>query len=274
MISSKDLIKAGKLQEARKQLVQEVKSSPGDMGKRTLLFQVLAFSGEWDKAERHLDMIGVQDTSRDTGVQVFKNLLQGERERGEVCDLKRRPSFIPKTPSYAEHYFLACEKLKEKKVQEADDLFREIATKRSVLSGTVNGRPFTGIKDTDSSLSLFLEAVVHERYVRIPFETIRELVISPPKTLFDLLWTSARVTSWKGLTLNCYLPVLYPNSFLEEDDRVKLGRMTNWTPLGGPFIKGMGQHVFEIGDEDMAILEIREMLFEPFDTGEDNEARI
>ena len=97
MISSIDLIKAGKLPEARKQLVEEVKSSPGDTGKRTLLFQVLAFYGEWDKAERHLDMIGAQDSSRETGVQVFKNLLQGERERLEVFGLKRRPSFIPKT---------------------------------------------------------------------------------------------------------------------------------------------------------------------------------
>ena len=273
MISSIDLIKAGKLPEARKQLVEEVKSSPGDTGKRTLLFQVLAFYGEWDKAERHLDMIATQDSSRETGVQGFKNLLQGDRERLEVCDLKRRPSFVPKTPPYAVRYFLAWEKLTEKKVQEAEDLFREIEANHPALSGTVNGKPFTGFRDTDAFLSLFLEAFVHERYVWIPFEAIRELIISPPKTLFDLLWTSARITSWKGLTLNCYLPVLYPNSFLHEDDRVKLGRMTDWTPLGGPYAKGMGQHVFEIGDTDMAVLEIQEILFEPFDTGEDNEAR-
>lgn len=273
MISSIDLIKAGNLSEARKQLIEEVKSAPGDTGKRTLLFQVLALYGEWDKAERHLDSIAAQDSSRETGVQGFKNLLQAERERLEVCDLKRRPSFIPKAPPFAERYFLVWEKLTDKRFQEAEDLFREIAGSHPALSGSVNGRPFTGFRDTDAFLSLFLEAVVHERYVWIPFEAIRELVISPPKTLFDLIWTPAQVTSWKGLTLNCYLPVLYPNSFLQEDDRLKLGRMTDWTHLGGPFSRGMGQHVFEIGDEDMAILEIREVLFKPITTGEENEAR-
>lgn len=273
MISSIDLIKAGKLSEARKQLIEEVKSAPGDMGKRTLLFQVLALYGEWDKAERHLDTVAAQDSSREIGVQGFKNLLQGERERLEVCDLQRRPSFIPETPPYAERYFLVWEKLSDKKVQEAEALYREITGSQPALSGTVNGRAFTGLRDTDAFLSLFLEGIVHERYVWIPFEAIRELVIPPPKTLFDLIWTPARVTSWKGLTLNFYLPVLYPNSFLHEDDRVKLGRMTDWTPQGGPFTKGLGQHVFEVGEEDTAILEIREVLFKPFDTGEDNEER-
>ncbi len=273
MISSKDLIKAGRLLEARKQLVEEVKASPGDMGKRTLLFQVLAFYGEWDKAERHLDMIAAQDSSRETGVQVFKNLVQAERERLEVSNLGRRPSFLPKSPVYTEKYFLAWQKLNENDVSEAEALFKEIEAERPLTSGTINGKPFTGIKDTDAFLSLFLETMVHERYVWIPFEDMRELVISAPKTLFDLLWIQARITTWEGLTLNAYLPVLYPNSSLQKDDRMKLGRMSDWAPLGGPFAKGMGQHVFEIEDEDMAILEIREVLFKPFETGEDHEER-
>lgn len=37
--------------------------------------------------------------------------------------------------------------------------------------------------------------------------------------------------------------------------------MTDWTPLGGPFSKGMGQHVFQAGEEEMAILDIREVVF-------------
>lgn len=268
MIDAKELIRAGKLQESRKQLVEAIKSSPGDTAKRTLLFQVLAFYGEWDKAERHLDAIGAQDSNREIGVQGYRNLLQGERERLEVLDLRRRPAFLPESPGYTENYFLAWQKLTEKKVREAEDLFREIDASRPVLSGTVHGKPFAGIRDTDAFLSLFLEAIVHERYVWIPFEAIRELAIQPPKTLFDLLWVSARITTWEGLTLNCYLPVLYPNSFLHEDDRVKMGRMTDWTPLGGPFARGAGQHVMEVGKEDMAILQIEEIQFKPFDSGE------
>ncbi len=61
--------------------------------------------------------------------------------------------------------------------------------------------------------------------------------------------------------MNCYLPVLYPDSFLHEDDRIKLGRMTSWISLGGCFTKGIGQRVFQVGEEDMGILEIQEVLY-------------
>ena len=262
-MDAKDLIKAGKLSEARVQLAEEVKAKPGDIGKRTLLFQVLAFCGEWDKAERHLDAIGAQDVAADIGVQVYRNLLCAERNRIAVSNLKHRPSFLPETPSYLETYYAAWTKVSEQKIEEAKALFDQIDAQRPVVSGTVNGKRFTDFKDTDSFLSLFLEGIVHERYVWIPFESIRELVVSAPKTLFDLLWITAHITTWEGLTMNCYLPVLYPESFLHKDDRVKLGRMTDWHPLGGPFTKGNGQHVFQVGEKELGILEIREALFNP-----------
>ncbi|MBN1932241.1 MAG: hypothetical protein JW786_11600 [Desulfobacterales bacterium] len=264
-MDSKDLIKAGRLFEARNQLTDEVKSSPADLGKRTLLFQVLSYYGKWDQAQRHLDVIGAQDSSKQTGVQVYKNLIHAEKERMEVFNLERRPSFLPKTPSYIEMHFEAWSKISEKKIEEAKKIFDQIEAQRRVLSGTVNGKYFSGFKDTDSMLSFFIEAFVHDRYIWIPIEYIRELTISTPKTLFDLLWGTALITTWEeGLTINCYLPVLYPNSFLNTDDRIKLGRMTDWTPLGGPFSQGMGQHVYEIGEDETAILEIQEVLFKPF----------
>ena len=169
---------------------------------------------------------------------------------------------------YLEMYYAAWDKVVEKEIEEAKELFDRIDARRPMISGTLDGKGFVGFKDTDTFLSLFLEAIVYERYVWMPFESIRELSIDPPSTLFDLLWAMARITTWEGLTTNCYLPVLYPESFLHEDDRVKLGRMTDWTPLGGPFSKGMGQHVFQAGEEEMAILDIREALFNIADSAE------
>ena len=142
----KDLIRAGRLSEARNQLVQEVRSSPADLGMRTLLFQVLSFGGEWNKAEQHLDAIVTQDSKRETGVQVYKNLIQGEkRERLEVAKLNRRPSFLPETPPYAEMYFAACQKVMAKEIDEAAALMDQIDARRPLLSGTVNGRSFEGM---------------------------------------------------------------------------------------------------------------------------------
>lgn len=256
----KELIRSGRLSDARKQLVEEVKSSPADVGKRTLLFQVLALCGEWDKADRHLDAIVVQDASTETGVQVYKNLIHAEKERIEVFKRMRYPSLLTKAPSYFEMYFAAWDALLKKDIEGAQKLYDQIEV--SPLSGTINGKTFSGFSDMDSLLSLFIEVIVHERYVWIPCESLRELSITPPKSLFDLLWTTVHITTWEGLNLNCYMPVLYPESFLHEDERIKMGRMTDWIPLGGPFYRGSGQHVFQVGEEEMALLEIRDVVFE------------
>lgn len=265
----KELIKAGRLNEARQQAIEGLKARPADQGQRTLLAQILFYLGEWDKAELHLDTLAAQNVKAEAGVQVYKNLIAAEKERLEVVARKRRPSFLPETPPYTEKYFLALEKITAGALSEAQELFAQIDRERPSISGTMNGKPFTGFKDTDTFLSLFLEAMVHERYAWIPFESIRELVLEPPKTFLDLLWATARITTWEGLTLNCFLPALYPRSYIAEDDRLKLGRMTDWIPLGGPFARGIGQHVYEIGSDDVAILELREVLFTLPSAGEE-----
>ena len=99
------------------------------------------------------------------------------------------------------------------------------------------------------------------RRVTIPIDSLRELVLPAPTSLLDLIWASAQITTWDGLTINGFLPVLYPETFRHEDDRMKLGRMTDWLPLGGGLFQGVGQHVFQAGDTEIGILEIREANF-------------
>jgi type VI secretion system protein ImpE len=260
-MEAKDLIKAGKLSEARSLLIEEVKSSPTNLNSRTLLFQVQAYGGEWEKARRQLEIIASQDANRETGVQVYLNLIQAETERMEVFRNKRIPSFLPKAPPYFEQYQDAWQKLNAQEFEASEAIFNEIRERCANISGTLNSREFNGFSETDTRLACFLEAFVHEHYVWVPMETLRELILSEPQTLLDLLWASAQITLRGGLTLNCYLPVLYPDSFRHEDDRLKLGRMTDWTDLGRGFHQGWGQHVYLVGDGEVGILEIREMVF-------------
>ena len=271
-MDAKDLIKAGKLSEARSQLVEEVKSSPANLNSRTLLFQVQAYAGEWDKARRQLEVITTQDANRETGVQVYLNLIQAETERMEVFQHKRNPSFLPETPAYFEQYHFAWQQLMNREFEAAETIYSEIDARCSKITGTLNGKEFIGFSETDKRLTCFLEAFVHERYVWLPFEALRELSLPEPQTLLELLWAPARVTTREGLTLNCFLPVLYPESFRHEDDRLKLGRMTDWTDLGPGFHQGVGQHVYQVGDDEVGILEIREAVFNSFEVEKKDES--
>ncbi len=257
----KELIQAGKLDEARQQLVAAVKASPADLTSRTLLFQVLSFSGEWAKADRHLEAIVAQDSNRGAGALGYRNIIHAEIERHEVVSNNQNGSFLSDPPDYLDLFSLFRQKLGEKKQDEAEELLVKLDALRPPISGTVNETPFSGFCDTDTTLFPFLEVIAHDRYLWVPFESIRELSLSPPESFIDLLWIAARITTWEGLTMNCYLPALYPNSFLHEDPRIKMGQMTDWTPLTGRYARGIGQHVFEVGEKEMAILEIRDVTF-------------
>ena len=93
-MNAKEMIAAGRLMDARQQLTEEVKKAPSDSSKRTLLFQVLAFLGEWDKADRHLDLIASTNPKSEVGVQAYKNAVHAEKERREVMERKRLPGFV------------------------------------------------------------------------------------------------------------------------------------------------------------------------------------
>ena len=256
-----ELIKSGKLTEARQQLVAAVRDKPGDTAARTLLFQVLCYCGEWDKADRHLEAIAAQDVSREAGVLDYRNLIRAEKERLAVMEKGCSASFLTEPPTYLDLFCAARTKVAEQKADEAKDLFRRVDAAKPDITGSVNGSPFSGFCDTDTLLAPFLEVMAHDQYLWVPFESLRELSITPPKTLLDLLWVSAHVTTWEGYAMNCYLPALYPGSFRHEDERIKLGRMTDWISLGGSLARGVGQHVYAVGEQDMAILEIRDVTF-------------
>ena len=257
----KELIQTGKLAEARQRLIAVVKESPADTAGRTLLSQVLCYLGEWDKADRHLQAIAAQDSRREAGVLGYRNIIHAEMERHDVINNHLNGSFISDPPDYLQLFLQFRKELSEGKAGEAEELLEKLASKRPLLSGTVNDIPFAGFCDTDTTLFPFLEVIAHERYLWVPFESIRELSVSKPNSFLDLLWIAARITTWEGVTMNCFLPVLYPNSFLHEDERIKMGRMTDWHPLAGSYARGVGQHVFDVGGQDMAILEIHDIVF-------------
>lgn len=261
-MNAKDLIAAGRLKEARELLTQEVKSNPSDSARRTLLFQVLAFLGEWDKADKHLDMMVSLSPKLETGAQVYRNLTNAERQRQDVVEGRRIPGFLTTAPSYLELYLVAWEKVKEQKLNEAAMLYGEIEEVRPEVRGTLNGEPFEGFRDTDTYLTAFLEVIMHDRYIWVPFESLRELSMGTPKTLFDLIWAPARFLTWDGVNVNCYLPVLYPESWSEEDERIKLGRISDWRSLGNGFYRGVGQHVYDVGEQEVSLLDIREAVFD------------
>jgi type VI secretion system protein ImpE len=264
-MKAKDLLDAGHLAAAIEQLNQEVKSHPTDFRQRTFLFELLCFAGDYQRAARQLEVIGQQQAA-EVGVQVYRNILVAETARRRLFAEGLRPRFLFDPPLYIHLHLEAVNRLREGNPTEAAALLEESHSSRPRLRGRIEGQPFLGFRDGDDLIAPLLEVIVHHSYIWLPFEQIKHLSISVPKRLRDLLWIPATLESHHGSVGEVFLPVLYGGSSEHADDRVKLGRMTDWRAVADELALGVGQHLFFIDGQDRGLLEVRDLEFEAAST--------
>ena len=110
-MKAKELLDANKLTAAIAEITQQVKSHPADHRLRTFLFETLCLAGEYERAERQLDVIGHQNESAGIGVEIYRQLIKAEQARERVFHKGARPTFVLPPPSYVEHHLEALHKL-------------------------------------------------------------------------------------------------------------------------------------------------------------------
>ncbi len=266
-MTAQELLQTGQLSAAILQVTEEVKAKPADFHGRTFLFELLCFSGDLDRAAKQLDVIAQENADSEMAVQRYRNVLQGEKARRRLFSEGLRPHLLPETPSYAELHFDALNRIREGQHGEARSLLEEAEASRAALPGRLNGnQPFEDFKDCDDLVGPFLEAIIQAEYNWIPWEAVSSISIEPPKHARDLIWIPARIELRTGVVGEAFLPVLYAHSYLHPDERVKLGRATEWRSDIEEVALGLGQRLFAVGDHDFPMLEVREIGFEHANT--------
>ncbi len=78
-MTAKELYRAGQLNAAVQALVGELRDNPGDTQRRVFLFELLSFSGEYDRAEKQLDVLSKEGPDALTGTLLYRAAMFGER---------------------------------------------------------------------------------------------------------------------------------------------------------------------------------------------------
>ncbi len=261
-MNAEEFLKDGRLSAAVGQATEQVKANPSDLRSRTLLFELLCFSGDLDRASKQLDVLGSPNTDAEVAVQRYRNVLHGERLRGRLFGEGVRPGLPQQIPPYTELHLQAVDRLRENKAGEARALLEQAEQARPALSGQIDGEPFEDLKDADDLIGPFLEAITHTNYCWIPWEAIQSVTIAPPARLRDLLWIPAKIELHIGPLGEAFLPVLYYGSHQHPDDQVKLGRMTEWRRDVEELTLGLGQRLLVAGEQARALLEVRNITFD------------
>lgn len=226
-----ELFQQGELQQAIQALGDEVRKSPLDAKRRTFLFELLCFAGEFDRAEKHLSILGDSGQSAAMGTLVYRSAIHAERIRQKM---------------FADGAFPMAHTVHER-------------------SYARSGEPGTSLSDADPRIGGALEVFVAGGYSWIAFEQIAAIEIPKPKRLRDLLWTPAIVTTteaYKAMELGeVLLPVLSPLSWQQSDNEVRLGRSTIWIEDATYGEIPFGQKLFLADGEEIPILELGKVEF-------------
>jgi type VI secretion system protein ImpE len=226
------LYRAGQLQAAIEALGDELKKQPLDAKRRIFLFELLCFAGEYDRAEKHLNVLSDAGPQAAAGALLYRSALHAERERQDMFARGALPA----------------------------------GSAHPSPSGELNGEKFAGLADADPRIGAHLEVFIAGSYTWIPFAFIETIETEAPKRLRDLLWIPAILHTTEAFRLQdlgeVLLPVIAPLSSRSSDDEVRLGRTTVWLddPEHGPIPSG--QKLLLLGEEELPFLEMRNLTFD------------
>ena len=262
MANARELYQAGRLGAAIEALSGEVRANPTDASRRVFLFELLAFAGEWDRAEKQLEVLGQGSPKETLAVQVYKANIQAERTRSRLFSEGLHPHFLNEPPPYVDRHLDAINRVREGNFAEARAILDQAEEDRPALGGTLNGKPFTDFRDCDDLVGPVLELIVKDKYAWLPFEQIRKMEVTSPSMLRDLVWARAKVEALDGTVGDVYLPALYEGTSRNADDQIRLGRLTQWLALSDELARGAGLKTTLVGEEDVALFEPRQVAFE------------
>lgn len=261
-LQAADLFRAGRLADALAAANAEVKAAPTDLGRRVLLAELLLFSGNLERADVILDAAGQLDPSVAVVVSEFRQLLRAETARRQLYRDGRVPELLGDLEPTGQASMKALVALREGNLAEAAAAAEEAEALRPRIAGIVNGQSVDDFRDADDLIPGYIETLTTTgKYFWIPLSRIESLEFHPPKRPRDLAWRRCSMSVTAGPDGDVYIPALYFTAE-ETDDAHRLGRATSWSEGAGP-VRGIGQRVFLAGEEDLTIMQLDALSFQP-----------
>jgi type VI secretion system protein ImpE len=264
--TSADLFRAGRLREAIEAQYEAVKAAPSDIRRRWFLAELLCFVGDWERADRALEVIAIQAPQQQAAVVAFQHLLRGEEVRRQVMNQGRAPEFLGEGGNSLRPAVAALLCLREGRPKDAAQMLEEGGSPMGV-GGIRNGdERFDSFRDLDDVCALFVELIAEAgRYYWVSVADLELIEIQPLTSARDFIWRPARLAVQGGPAGSVFLPAIYMTDPMdaptEADDALRLGRRTEWLDRAGSPVRGIGLRTFLVGETDVPIHELGRLQF-------------
>lgn len=260
-MTESQLLREGRLDEALAELKDQIRKDASNPKHRVYLFQMLAVTGEWDRALTQLNTLADLDPIALAMAQMYRLALDCEVLRSQVFAGSRTPLILGEPENWLALLIQSLGHSARQEFPQAIELQSRAFDEAPTTTGTINGQPFEWIADADSRLGPVLEAVVNGGYYWIPFSRIKQIDIDPPEDLRDVVWMPAHFVWANGGEMVGVIPTRYSGSERSTDNAIRLSRKTDWQDCGSDYYIGQGQRMFATDVGDFALMDVRQMTF-------------
>lgn len=283
-MQAEELIKLARPQEAMDALVPLIRAKPQDAKLRIFLFQLLAVTGQWERAVGQLETAGQLDAKNLLMAQLCRQAIICEKMRTDVFAGKRSPLIVGEPSDWLGRMLQAAQMSGTGEHRAAGELRAQALEAAPATSGTIefatakgtatsadattrptsdaaagstSTEPFEWIADGDARLGPILELIVDGRYYWAPFDRLKQVEIEQPTDLRDVIWLPAKVTWSTGASTVALIPTRYAGTETNKDGELLLARRTDWAEIDGGGFVGLGHRVLNTDTSEHALMNIR-----------------
>lgn len=258
-----NLLNQGKLDEAADAAIDFVRNNPGDAGGREILAELFCLRGDLERADKQCETLLVQQPAAALSASLLRQLIRAETARRECWHSGRLPDFIGEPGEVCKQTLAALLAIRSGEPVQASEILAELAEKQTPHSGTCNGQGFADFRDLDDLCAGLWEVLTSTgKYFWLPVERITNAEFSPVTRPRDLLWRQCTLSVADGPEGVVYIPSLYIDTDLSQPSDERLGRATNWVEEDDAPVRGLGQRLFLVGEEELGIMQIETIAFE------------
>jgi len=260
------LFRAGKLSQAVEAANAAVRRTPGDLGCRVVLAELLLFAANLERADVILDAAAHTDPTASIVVAEFRQLLRADIARRQLTSEGRVPEFLGDPPPALRAALAARVALRAGDAEEAARRAAEAEELRPRVPGALGGKDgetqFDDLRDADDLCAGFFEILTTTgKYFWIPTERVASIEFHAPRRPRDLAWRRATMSVIDGPDGEVYLPAIYEATQPNLTDELLLGRTTDWSNEDTPPVRGLGQRVFLVGEDALGIMDLTTLRF-------------
>ncbi|HEY2617028.1 MAG TPA: type VI secretion system accessory protein TagJ [Acetobacteraceae bacterium] len=256
------LFHAGRLDDAVAAAQAALRKAPTDLNARVLLGELLAFSGNLERADVVLDAASAIDPSTALVVAEFRQLIRADMARRQLFRDGRVPEFLADPTETQRLQLAALVALRAGDLAGAASQAEAAEAVRPRAPGKHGDVAFDDLRDADDLLAGSFEVLTTTgKYFWIPTERVQTLEFHAPKRPRDLLWRRASMSVASGPDGEVYLPAVYVGDD-PMTDALRLGRETDWREAEGAPVRGVGQRLFMVGEEAVAMMDLGTFRFD------------